>query len=172
MSGPNTPTKPVNPQGSNVGLEFGHPENSERTNSSAPGSMDDTLGTGDDSGADASSRTPLFPDAPTPVTPDRVSVLKSTNTPPSSELVFHGTEDFLKSAFFVPPTSSNSDEDQCQPSPIYAIQRSDQQLTQNVGASTYDTRVSFDTLDKRHATDISFTLVCKHKDYKYTRRSR
>ena len=38
--------------------------------------------------------------------------------------------------------------------------------------STYEARVSFDTFDNRDATDISFTLVSKHKDYIYTRRSR
>ena len=38
--------------------------------------------------------------------------------------------------------------------------------------STYESRVSFDTFDNKDATDISFTLVSKHKDYAYSRRSR
>lgn len=38
--------------------------------------------------------------------------------------------------------------------------------------STYESRVSFDTFDNKDATDISFTLVSKHKNYNYSRRSR
>ena len=38
--------------------------------------------------------------------------------------------------------------------------------------STYESRVSFDTFDNKDTTDISFTLVSKHKDYTYSRRSR
>lgn len=38
--------------------------------------------------------------------------------------------------------------------------------------STYESRVSFDTFDNKDATDLSFTLVSKHKDYAYSRRSR
>ena len=45
-----------------------------------------------------------------------------------------------------------------------------QELT--LDRSTYESRVSFDTFDNKEATDISFTLVSKHKDYAYTRRSR
>ncbi len=41
-----------------------------------------------------------------------------------------------------------------------------------VDDSTYESRVSFDTFDNKDATDISFTLVSKHKDYAYSRRSR
>ena len=41
-----------------------------------------------------------------------------------------------------------------------------------VDGSTYESRVSFDTFDNKDATDISFTLVSKHKDYAYSRRSR
>ena len=41
-----------------------------------------------------------------------------------------------------------------------------------VDGSTYESRVSFDTFDNKDATDISFTLVSKHKDYVYSRRSR
>lgn len=37
---------------------------------------------------------------------------------------------------------------------------------------TYEDRVSFDTFDNRDATDYSFTLISKHKDYVYTPRSR
>lgn len=37
---------------------------------------------------------------------------------------------------------------------------------------TYEDRVSFDTFDNRDATDFSFTLISKHKDYVYTPRSR
>ena len=36
----------------------------------------------------------------------------------------------------------------------------------------YENRVSFDTFDNRDATDLSFTLISKHKDYVYTPRSR
>ncbi len=39
-------------------------------------------------------------------------------------------------------------------------------------SSTYESRVSFNTFDNKDATDISFTLVSKHKDYAYTRGSR
>lgn len=45
-------------------------------------------------------------------------------------------------------------------------------LNNFVGSSTYESRVSFDTFDNKDATDISFTLVSKHKDYAYSRRSR
>ena len=38
--------------------------------------------------------------------------------------------------------------------------------------STYRKSVSFDTFDNRDATDFSFTLQYKHKDYQNTRRSR
>ena len=38
--------------------------------------------------------------------------------------------------------------------------------------STFESRVSFDTFDNKDATDISFTLVTKHKNYEYSRRSR
>ena len=38
--------------------------------------------------------------------------------------------------------------------------------------STFESRVSFDTFDNKDATDISFTLVSKHKNYEYSRRSR
>ena len=41
-----------------------------------------------------------------------------------------------------------------------------------VDDSTYESRVSFDTFDNKDATDISFTLVSKHKNYAYSRRSR
>lgn len=37
---------------------------------------------------------------------------------------------------------------------------------------TYENRVSFDTFDNRDATDFSFTLISKHKDYVYSPRSR
>jgi Universal stress protein family len=37
---------------------------------------------------------------------------------------------------------------------------------------TYQRGVSFDTFDNKDATDLSFTLTYKHKDYKNTRRSR
>ena len=40
------------------------------------------------------------------------------------------------------------------------------------GCSTFESRVSFDTFDNKDATDISFTLVSKHKNYEYSRRSR
>lgn len=71
-------------------------------------------------------------------------------------------------------------EARCQQHPIsdsqkavHAAARGDERiLTSGDGGSTYETRVSFDTLDNKHATDISLTLVCKHKDYKYSRRSR
>lgn len=45
-------------------------------------------------------------------------------------------------------------------------------LNCHVVGSTYESRVSFDTFDNKDATDISFTLVSKHKDYAYSRRSR
>ena len=45
-------------------------------------------------------------------------------------------------------------------------------LNRFVAGSTYESRVSFDTFDNKDATDISFTLVSKHKDYAYSRRSR
>lgn len=38
--------------------------------------------------------------------------------------------------------------------------------------STYQRGVSFDTFDNRDATDFSFTLKYKHKNYQATRRSR
>ena len=41
-----------------------------------------------------------------------------------------------------------------------------------VDGSAYESRVSFDTFDNKDATDISFTLVSKHKHYAYSRRSR
>lgn len=37
---------------------------------------------------------------------------------------------------------------------------------------TYQRGVSFDTFDNKDATDLSFTLTYKHKDYRNTRRSR
>lgn len=37
---------------------------------------------------------------------------------------------------------------------------------------TFQDRVSFDTFDNRDASDFSLTLNSKHKDYKYTKRSR
>lgn len=37
---------------------------------------------------------------------------------------------------------------------------------------TYEDRVSFDTFHNRDATDLSFTLISKHKDYVHTARSR
>lgn len=45
-------------------------------------------------------------------------------------------------------------------------------LSYFVDGSTYESRVSFDTFDNKDATDISFTLVSKHKNYAYSRRSR
>ena len=45
-------------------------------------------------------------------------------------------------------------------------------LNCSADGSTYESRVSFDTFDNKDATDISFTLVSKHKDYAYSRRSR
>ncbi|KAL9598324.1 MAG: hypothetical protein Q9219_004552 [cf. Caloplaca sp. 3 TL-2023] len=38
--------------------------------------------------------------------------------------------------------------------------------------SKYERRVSFNTFDNRDATDYSFTISTKHKDYQYTQRSR
>ncbi|KAL8699851.1 MAG: hypothetical protein Q9201_005766 [Fulgogasparrea decipioides] len=38
--------------------------------------------------------------------------------------------------------------------------------------SKYERRVSFNTFDNRDATDYSFTIATKHKDYQYTQRSR
>ena len=38
--------------------------------------------------------------------------------------------------------------------------------------STYESRVSFDTFVNRDATDLSFTLISKHKNFTYSRRSR
>ena len=45
-------------------------------------------------------------------------------------------------------------------------------LTASSPPSKYESRVSFDTFDNRDATDFSFTLRSKHKDYTYTKRSR
>jgi len=45
-----------------------------------------------------------------------------------------------------------------------------QKLTRN--DSTYESRVSFNTFDNKDATDISFTLSSKHKNFVETRRSR
>ena len=45
-------------------------------------------------------------------------------------------------------------------------------LTLSSSDSTYEPRVSFDTFDNRDASDFSFTLKSKHKDYAYTKRSR
>ncbi|KAI9820278.1 MAG: hypothetical protein M1827_005900 [Pycnora praestabilis] len=39
-------------------------------------------------------------------------------------------------------------------------------------SSRFQNRVSFDTFDNKDASDFSFTLNTKHKDYQYTRRSR
>lgn len=55
-------------------------------------------------------------------------------------------------------------------SPAELLEGHMQELTRD--HSTYESRVSFDTFDNKDATDISFTLVSKHKDYAYTRRSR
>lgn len=52
---------------------------------------------------------------------------------------------------------------------------SDDQNTQSdkvSDGSTYQTRIGFDTFDNKNASDFSFTISSKHKDYKYTRRSR
>ncbi|KAI4096731.1 MAG: hypothetical protein LQ348_001901 [Seirophora lacunosa] len=38
--------------------------------------------------------------------------------------------------------------------------------------SKYERRVSFNTFDNRDATDFSFTIAAKHKDYHYNQRSR
>lgn len=45
-------------------------------------------------------------------------------------------------------------------------------LSANIRCSTYHRGVSFDTFDNRDATDGSFTLKYKHKNYQPTRRSR
>jgi hypothetical protein len=41
-----------------------------------------------------------------------------------------------------------------------------------LSSRTYQRGVSFDTFDNRDATDFSLTLNYKHKDFRYTRRSR
>ncbi|CAD6594290.1 MAG: hypothetical protein ASARMPREDX12_008592 [Alectoria sarmentosa] len=53
-----------------------------------------------------------------------------------------------------------------------AALKSQRRLSSPPPPSTYESRVSFDTFDNKDATDISFTLVSKHKDYAYSRRSR
>ncbi|KAI9870059.1 MAG: hypothetical protein M1830_004734, partial [Pleopsidium flavum] len=45
-------------------------------------------------------------------------------------------------------------------------------LTPSSPHRTFQNRVSFDTFDNRDASDFSLTLNSKHKDYKYTKRSR
>jgi len=42
----------------------------------------------------------------------------------------------------------------------------------NTSCSQFQARVSFDTFDNRDATDFSLTLSRKHREYKYTKRSR
>ena len=52
---------------------------------------------------------------------------------------------------------------------------SDDQNTQSNDvseSSTYQTRTGFDTFDNKDASTFSFSISSKHKDYKYTRRSR
>ncbi|KAL8952006.1 MAG: hypothetical protein Q9222_002052 [Ikaeria aurantiellina] len=50
-----------------------------------------------------------------------------------------------------------------------AVQR---RLSSPPPPSKYERRVSFNTFDNRDATDYSFTIATKHKDYQYTQRSR
>ncbi|KAL8715066.1 MAG: hypothetical protein Q9220_001023 [cf. Caloplaca sp. 1 TL-2023] len=50
-----------------------------------------------------------------------------------------------------------------------AVQR---RLSSPPPPSKYERRVSFNTFDNRDATDYSFTIATKHKDYHYTQRSR
>lgn len=38
--------------------------------------------------------------------------------------------------------------------------------------STYETRISFNTFDNKDATDISFTILSRHKNFVESRRSR
>lgn len=45
-------------------------------------------------------------------------------------------------------------------------------LTPSSPHRTFQNRVSFDTFDNRDASDFSLTLNSKHKEYKYTKRSR
>lgn len=45
-------------------------------------------------------------------------------------------------------------------------------LTGGATCRTFQNRVSFDTFDNRDVKDFSLTLNSKHKDYKYTKRSR
>ena len=45
-------------------------------------------------------------------------------------------------------------------------------LTSTSPHRTFQNRVSFDTFDNRDASDFSLTLNSKHKEYKYTKRSR
>lgn len=120
----------------------------------------------------ATSSTNVLDTTP-PLTPLRTSVLKDKATPPASELVFHGSGEFLASEFHELQSAVEYHEERYQRHPISQRQRENQELTQGDGDyRTYETRVSFDTFDNKNATDISFTLVCKHKDYKYSRRSR
>ncbi|KAK4697787.1 hypothetical protein P7C71_g370, partial [Lecanoromycetidae sp. Uapishka_2] len=117
---------------------------------------------------------------PPPLPPLRTSVLKDKPIPPTSEIVFHGSGAFLGSEFHELQAAQDYHEERYHRQPISGRQRTIQALncadehglTNSNENSTYKTRVCFDTFDNEQATDISFTLVCKHKDYRYSRRSR
>ena len=51
-------------------------------------------------------------------------------------------------------------------------QKDNRRMSSPPPPQTYQRGVSFDTFDNKDATDLSFTLTYKHKDYHNTRRSR
>lgn len=180
MSGPSTPIKPTSGESSSSGSAPKPPENSQE-GYTVPSTLDPFVQAFNKAYAVPEPTAHTLSDRTPPALPTfRTSVLKEITLPLASEMVFHGSGPFLCSDFHELQAAKEYHEARSQHQPISGRQKAvhaltcgrDHELTSDDVTSTYETRVSFDTFDNKNATDISFTLVCKHKDYKYSRRSR
>ncbi|KAL8866580.1 MAG: hypothetical protein Q9174_006217, partial [Haloplaca sp. 1 TL-2023] len=128
--------------------------------------------------------------------PSTGSNLPSTQSPPASQEIATGVEnDDPKSVPFRPKLSfaGAAGQDGRRPSVQFAPPAKTEDKVRTISPKTespklqpryqrrlssppppskYERRVSFNTFDNRDATDYSFTIATKHKDYQYTQRSR
>ncbi|KAL2048618.1 hypothetical protein N7G274_000530 [Stereocaulon virgatum] len=126
------------------------------------------------SGPSPKSSTPDLkaPSISSQTVPEDVEVTERVSRP---TLAFSGvgvpgaSRDGRRSSVQFAPSMETPAREPRQKMPSFKLQR---RMSSPPPPSTYQTRIGFDTFDNKNASDFSFTISSKHKDYNYTRRSR
>ncbi|CAO1598468.1 hypothetical protein XANCAGTX0491_002234 [Xanthoria calcicola] len=125
---------------------------------------------------------PQPPTPPSTLLPTSQDSLGVENADPKSipfrpKLAFTGTSDGRRPSVQFAPASRAGEHDRTSSpkptgSPKARLPMVQRRLSSPPPPSKYERRVSFNTFDNRDATDYSFHIATKHKDYQYTQRSR